>query len=181
MARSDTKYYIAAGRSLEAVEDYKRKAEAHLEMAHALVGEIGADGVYRDGNRICGFGFPEGMDLPPGFRWERQGPGKVKIAVPHKGRKEGKAIAARMEEAPHPHSWDFNIAVLGKPDYFLGPDPFGRGMRTGFVGFEELGDDIVLKVPVPDEGRDPAPVPFDATPLKRSDYWARKEAEEASA
>jgi hypothetical protein len=175
MAR-ETAYYIAHGRSLEAITRYHGETEKHLNHLLALKAELGAKGVFQRGNEICGFGFEPGAELPEGLRWNK-GYEDQGMAVPAARYKAGKAIQAKMEAHKCPSSFAFNNWVLGKNKSFfiLGPNPNGHGMFTGMVGFQKLGDDYILTIPVSDTGEHP--VPLDGLPMKTSEYWQRKEAD----
>lgn len=176
MPGRETDYYIARGRSLEAVERYQKDALAHRENARTLQTELGATGLFEIENRVVGFAFDRAAELPVGLRWDKNH-GHRGMAVPDRRLKEGKDIQKRMDSPTCPSAWDFNHWVLGdRSMYILGPHPNGHSSSIGIVGFEKLGDDWVLRVPVPDTGS--APVPLDAEPMKRSEYWARKEAQQ---
>lgn len=175
----ETDYYIAKGRSLEAVERYQKEALAHRENGRALQTQLDAQGIFEIGNQVVGFAYDRNCDLPKGLRWDKKN-GHRGMAVPDRRLKEGKAIQKRLESPACPSSWDFNHWILGdKAMYVLGPHPNGHSSSIGIVGFEHLGGDWVLKVPVPDKGK--APAPIDAEPMKRSEYWARKEAQQEAA
>lgn len=170
----ETDYYVAAGRSLEAVERYQQEALAHRKAGQALKVQLGADGVFEIENRIVGFAFDPKANLPAGLRWDKKHRSRG-MAVPDLRCKEGKVIRDALPKCPD--SWVFNQWILGnRALYVLGPHPNGHSGAIGVVGFEKLGDDWVLKVPVPDKGD--APAPLDAVPLKRSEYWSRKEAQQ---
>jgi len=176
----ETDYYIAAGRSLEAIERYQREAIAHKENGRALQNELGAEGVFERVNQIVGFKFPEDAELPRGLRWHKDYK-YMGMAVPNLRFREGKRIRDRLCDPECPSTWKVNAWIMGDDNsmYFLGPYAGKPGAGAiGIVGFERLGDDWVLKVPAPDKGK--APAPLDAVPMKRSEYWARKEAQEAA-
>jgi len=137
--------------------------------------------VFESGNQIVGFAFDKNACLPAGLRWDKNH-GHRGMAVPNLRFKEGRNIRDRLCNPTCPSTWTVNAWIMGDDNsmYFLGPYAGKPGAGAiGIVGFEKLGDDWVLKVPTPDKGK--APAPLDAVPMRRSEYWARKEAQEAEA
>jgi len=167
-------YFVAQGKSLDIIQDYLRLATAHREHMLAIKERIGAEGVFEvpGDNLIVGFSFVG--DLPEGLRWDKRVSG---MAVPDRRLKVGKALAKEMAEHPCPTSWEFTGKMIGGTKR-LGPNRFGSGDIMGFAGYEVIGDRYIISVPHA-KGKEPT-TPHDATPLKRSEYWALKEAAEAA-
>lgn len=77
-------------------------------------------------------------------------------------------------------SWETEL--LGVTDMgalmFVAPgdSPGSRRLRYVSVGTHTFGETMVLSVYWP--GKGPCPTPMDSTPMKKSEFWALKEASE---
>ena len=172
-------YFIAKGRSLEAVEAFVGERHAYLDAINQLIAEYGASNLLGSNRGVSAFLFERGAQIPAGLRKDRRGLGAAGY-VPHKRTPEGKKIAERMAEVNKLAPGGL-VGRLFNSEYSLGimTDNDARGgMVISGVGAEQLDGRWVLTVPVP-LGKTRAPVPFDAEPMARSVYWRLKEAKDA--
>lgn len=168
----DTHYFIARGRSLEAVEHFVADSEAKMAGAQALMVRLGAKSMYFRGTSLVGFQFEAGSEPtdPKLLRRSRETPD---MWVPSARHPPGKALREEMQTCGSPpDAARLMHALIGSAFLITGRGP-GASMMSGTPGYEKLGDDWVILMPSPMSGD--VPVPYDAVPLKRSDYWARKE------
>jgi len=165
----ESRYYIAKGRSLQAVESWREKYRRTMEAGRALAEEIGAEHAAYT-HSICGFSFKDDI-APEG--WEKAGHVKDRpFFRPTRRTKAGRALRDRMTRINVPGLWEFE-RLLGGGEAVIG------GNRLALPTFETLGNDVILVIPV--AKREEQFTPPDAEPIKASEYWARKEAKEASA
>lgn len=166
-----TEYFIARGRSLVAVLAHFEVLNAHRDAFWALGQAIGATAPVFRGREGYGWRF-DGDAAPDVVREDPRNPG---VWVTHRKTKAARDLhsaAGKIPPSPRGLVWDF------WPRQFLGgipTGPWGRGGQPiSGVGVERLGTDWVIEVPIP-YGETAAPVPPDALPLLRSEYWKRKE------
>lgn len=168
MTECDYRYFIARGRSLEIAEAVMAERRAAFEQAKAIMAEVGASNIYGQ-PRLVGFSFPGG--LPDGWRYTSRR-GSPKYAMPEKRDKRWKSLRERIEA----------IRLVGAHELHdrLGFDLCITKERAPGLAFciastaaEQIGDLVILKVPIDHAGR--LDNPADAEPLKRSEYWRLKE------
>jgi hypothetical protein len=160
-----TFYFIAKGRSLEAVMAWGAKREAALGIMAKVFEEVGAERGGGDGAQLSLY-LPDGKQPQvPGWRPKasKRGWWLVDRTTP-----EGKAMAKRLADAKIPGAMDLEVGV----------SPVIKGFSMECCIPERIGDAWTLQVPEL-KGK-PSGTPWDAQPLKASDYWALKEAAEAA-
>ncbi len=179
-----TALFVARGRSLAIAEAHYAKAQAHTDLALQIQKELGANATYTQGGACSGWSFAAGVVPPVALNAALKFPKRgrdMHIGSPNPKTPEGQALLDRLAQAPPARSHELVGALL--PDcrhvgfgglIGNGIDSQGRLVSRG-VGLERLAGGIVIEVPIPD-GETAAPVPLDATPLPRSEYWAWKEA-----
>jgi len=160
----ERKYYLATpgGKSHEAILTWQKMSTEAIKEGYALAHELGAQRIYRSGERIVAFDFKK---EDPGRAWRNVralGCGKY---MPNKTTKAGKEIMKKVD-------------AIRIPDHRLFSELMGggwlivRGNMWGSVSFETIGDNYVVSVPI---GDDEDFIPKDVTPLKLSEYYAMKE------
>ena len=168
-------YFIARGRSAEAVTNYVAAREEALVEGKAIMTRLGASNMYYQGSRLYGFGFTDSSAVDP--KQLRRDPHNPGVWVPAARFKIGKALRDEMElYGSDPDVGDLMQALVGTVALFM-PNPSGRGMVGATCGYEKLGDDWVITMPEDREGS--VLTPIDAVPMKRSEYWSRREADAA--
>ena len=184
---SEANFFIAAGKSLTVVRTFRER----WEKGQKATVEVQKEWVNPDKGILClwadndsavhGLGVTDDAEIPEGFRIDKKvgrvtfkKGTRVRVIVPDLRRKVGKALEKRFAETRKQGSTDLARA-LGLTSLFSGEGGSG-GFRMPWIGLEQLGSDWVLQVDVEYKFEPPG-----AVPLKRSDYWSRKEAKEARA
>ena len=168
-----THYFIARGRSQEAIEKFIADREAGMAGAQALMDRLGAKNVYFQGQRLVGFVF-ERSSGPTDTKLLRRDRNTKDMWVPSARYQPGKDLRDEMKDCGSgPDTFRLMRDLIGTGFMITGRGP-GSSMMAGTPGYEKIGDDWVISMPARMDGTVPAP--YDAVPLKRSDYWARKEA-----
>lgn len=172
------KYYIAGGKTLDAVRAWQK--ELHLSDAaiDQLKSEFGAKGMVRRGERIAGLIF-EG-EAPAGWRSE-WGAGS-KFHFPYRKTKADKAIWAKFSAINIPTARAFSTLLGLGAHGVMTQSASGLGFTMHYPVFETLADErVIVSIPASDSG-DPEKefIPPDCEPLKVSEYFALKEADEAA-
>lgn len=160
MSDENTVYYIAAGKSLEAIKQWQKELpEVNAKRADYFKSISVQNGWTRTGARnidvIFGILVGKGETVPDGFR---KSPTNPNAYVPDKRTAIGKRRSKELSE-------------LDAPRLDIG-NMFIHGARAYWPGFETHGDKFIISQ------HKNAPPPPDAVPMKRSEYWAMKEAEE---
>lgn len=149
---ANTVFYLAAGRSLEAIKKYIADAGAAMKAwgdfakAHGDVGYATREGF---GGRYFG-----GLLKKPASPLWREDKG---VWIPRRDTPEAKSISDTMKSLP--------VLQLDKA---AGVIYFGEG-KWSSPGFESSGGDYIILC------HEKAKPPLDAVPMKRSEYWTRKE------
>lgn len=173
---SEPHYSIARGRSLEAARTFWTKRTEAIRAAQEEADRFGAVCAIGGSHAITALRPPEDAGEPP---WELRVNSKG-LWVPNKRRKAGKALAKRWRSMGVPGTAEM-LRLLWRGNWPPGVLIFGvetSPSRYHGVGLRRFGDDdFVFSVPKPYEH--PVPVPPDAEPMKRSEYWARVEAQKA--
>jgi hypothetical protein len=157
MSDENTAYYIAKGGSLAAIIDYIERRKAAQKQHKAFADKFGATS-WTIGHSSFGdisvIGLNFDASAPEGWK-QTKVRGSIQAYLVPTSRK----IKKEME----------SLRIYG-PGKEAGSAHFtGASMFT--PGFELLGTDYVIKQ------HEKATPPPDAIPLKRSEYWAMKEAE----
>jgi hypothetical protein len=168
---SKTKYFLAGGKTLEAARDIQAKIAARHKEWRALADEVGAEEVV---TRYAVDGFTFVGNPPEGWAGGRMTDGKP-FFYPHKRGKANKELRAKMAALRKIGARDFEAAI-GCDKGFM--DLTGFGITIRCVGFEAIGDKIIIHVP-DIEGTDYTPP--DSEPVRQSEYWAMREAADAKA
>jgi len=165
----ERKYYLVTpgGKTDQVIQEWRRLNHEACEAGLALGQDLGATEVFRQGPRIGAFVF----DKDPGRSW-RKIRGEENQYMPHKGTKEGRAVAERIDAIKIPDSHSFAKMI--------GCGVIISGAQWGVPGFETLGDCCVISIPVGNSDISAPFVPPDTTLLKMSEYYALKEAAEES-
>nr|WP_320132357.1 hypothetical protein [uncultured Holophaga sp.] len=163
MSEVERVYFIAGGRSLEAVKAWDALRQAAMGAFAAFFDKAGI--TKAEGTRTGHIFYTEGQADPliPGFRHPARSSGWIF----DRKTPEGKALAEEWASFYLPHASDLEVGV----------SPVMAGMRVHFAVPELVGDAWVLSCPC--LCGKPKPEPFDSTPIKTSEYWAMKEASEA--
>jgi len=174
---SETNYFIAAGDSLDVVNRFRAWWESGCDAIDAVKAEFVKGDivcVWASTSYVFGFGMRQGGEVPKGLRIDKkQGTQTIEeetvaIVVPDLRTKKGREIDKKLNKTRRGDSTDL-ARMLGLNSLFAGP----RGYRMPGIGLEQLGDDWILAVDEDYEFEPPG-----AIPMKRSDYWTRKEAHE---
>lgn len=160
------------GKSHQAIDAFHANADAAYEAQRNYANSLGAKAWYGRGGIAALLFENEPTELPVGFRRDpKHDMQRMFALVPDKKAKAGKVRAAELKALPRsPDLMDFSKTI-----------GFGfiiRGMAMMMASFETVGDSRILTIPKPE---DPGKqfIPPDCTPLKLSEYYAMKEAEEA--
>lgn len=170
-------YFVAAGRSLAAIEkmwaDRKAAHCARLDYAKS----IGGEGYFRLNQSFVGVSFPVGSALPKGWKRSQEwSTDKYDVALPDRRVKVGKQAERELRfearfHMPEPSNVFHGSRIIGNHLYW--------------PNIEKIGDAWVIGIPRAgadgDESTGPQYVPEDAIPLKLSDYFRMKEEAEAAA
>lgn len=159
MSDEHLSHYRASGKSLAAILDWLKSAEAIRKARVEFKEKHGAVSTFerKSGfglSRVVGLGFD--ADGPAGWN-KKPGSDGAEYWEPNRRTKEGKAIIKFME----------SLSMPG-PSKNMGSEFIGEG-KWFSPGFEKLGKDYVITQHVK------ATAPPDAILLKRSKYWAMKE------
>lgn len=173
----DKDYYLAKGRSLEAVISYQEKLKALLHGSVAALQEFGVPATTADRLQIAGGSFWS-IQSEAVARWfseqdqkscplRRTPDGSFKAHY-------GKALWKKLRNLPRADISEFHHELCGEA--FPNMQFDGKGFQTtsSIFGLEALGEQWILSCTA---GGIP---PYDAEPLARSVYWAMK-AEAAAA
>lgn len=159
-------YFIAKGRSLEAVQAWLAKRQAGLDAVTAIFNETGS-------NRARGNGagleiYMDSSDQKPAMvGWRRMARTSMGW-VPDRKTAEGKALVQRLRSTYIPTGMELSVGCSMV---------IGDGMRCYSAVPEQVGDVLVIAVPY--VKAEDIQTPWDAEPLKTSEFWAMKEAQEA--
>lgn len=162
----NTVEYIAAGRSLAAVLEWVEARKAQRKAWREFGERHGSKDLWMysssfTGDRLAGLIFPAGM-APKHWKTKTDRKTGCVFSVPDRRTKEGKAIDRELNDLP--------IVV---PSDDAGTEFFSEG-RMFSSGIRRLGDQWII------ESHRDAPAPPDARLLKKSEYWAMKEADDAA-
>lgn len=171
-------FYLARGRSLEAVREHQAASVAYVEELLSLLPEYGIQVDPKNTRFFLGLGgfvgwpLPIDQPVPPG--WVRDRLSRDMICPDRSRKKEnivGKALRKALEELPkYPNEISLCHALCGEPFAWSGSAPKGSfGRSVGYYTYEELGGEFVLSV------MSGGKAPYDAEPLLRSAYWKMKE------
>jgi len=183
MSNTDMHYYVAGGLSLDVVTAYIAKTEAHHQRWEDVQKELGAANLVVRDDMVVAFAFD--ADPPPDYDplvlrpytfKKVKFPPSVVVLCPRLNRKAGKALGARLDECPYPYDSLFEQAT-GLGMKVLGPSV--RGARLASMGFEKLGEDIILTIPGMPNGES-AGFPTGSRGISRSAYWLMREKEGAN-
>lgn len=157
---SDTSaYYIAAGKSLAAILYWHEYKQTQRNAWKEFAKRFGAKDVYAisySGGSAAVFGLKFGGTVPEG--WVKKYGKFGDYWKPNHRTKSGKALIEELE----------SLRISGPPAD-AGNDYLGEG-RLFTPGHEKIGDQFIISQ------HEKAKPPPDAVPLKRSEYWAMKEA-----
>jgi hypothetical protein len=165
----ERKYYLVdpAGKSMEAIKEWRRLSEEAYAKAAEITKEFGAKSEFlKNHESLIGLLFEQN----PGRGWKpirnfNDG------YVPDKRIKEGKIIAKRLAAVQIPHTRTFSSLIGG--GYFI----IVSGGRWASISFETIGDAHVVSVPIGQYSCDEKEfIPPDTRLLKMSEYYAMKEA-----
>lgn len=149
--KTSTAYYLARGRSLEAIERWQDEWQAFTEAAWALTKELGAKSYYATNHdyRLRSFTFDKAPD-PELFKKDRHG-----YWTPRGNTKAGRALRKRMESLPEVADV---LPAMGLPSW--GTVIFEGRWYTSSV--ELFGDEWLIGVPFGADPERPQPEPYDA-------------------
>lgn len=177
MSNDPVYYFTASPEAAEVIETYFKEVEEAQKQTLALKERMGAKGFYHRGSRVVGLMFEEGEEPtdPKLMRRDREIPD---MWVPAARYKKGKALRDELAECKAgPDGFTLTSRLFEGPFVLIRPNARGHGMVSPSVGIEKLNDQWVICVPW---HKDPetCPVPMGSAPMKRSEFWALKEAEE---
>ena len=154
-------YFIAKGRSLEAVLAWKAKRDAAMAAYGAIFEKMGIR--HANGTRTGHTFLMEGDGQPkaPGLRLET---GSRITWVFDRKTPEGKALAK---------AWGA-IYAPGLGDLRFGSDALISGMHMYHPNIDQVGEAWIIGVPY-HKPKD-LKAPWDAEAIKTSEFWAMKEA-----
>lgn len=162
------RYYIADGKSLDTINEFIAKDKEAMERRVSFIEKwLGPGGKYFGCHEFIQGLVPEKPDQL-GNLWrpcKQIGRG---VYVPSGKTKEGKKLSFEMSTLGRP-GFGFFSSLLGFPTQII-------GKTIHYATFEKIGDLLIIKCPENGERFDPP----DAKPIKRSEYWAMKEAEETA-
>lgn len=155
MSDENTVYYIAAGKSLEAIEAWASKSIEANRRRSAYREETGAKGFWGTRSTVSGILLDPSDQVPDGFKASREG---QRVFVPDRRTKIGKQRTIELRKLTEPRLCFSGIFIDGRTMHWPGCEK--RGDIWIIIQFEKM------------------PPPQDAILMKRSEYWAMKEAEE---
>lgn len=176
-------YYLARGRSLEAIKEHQAASVAYVEALFAVLPEYGIQIDPKSSTFFLGLGgfigwpLPLTHSIPEGWVRDRR---HKDMICPNGSRKKdnvvGKALRKALDGLPkYPNEISLCHALCGQPFAWSGPGPKGGFGRTiGYYLYEELGGEFVISIQAGGKA------PYDAEPLLRSTYWKMKEDADAS-
>lgn len=157
MGEENTAYYVAAGRSLAAVEEWVTKREVNRVERGKLSAEIGTDQFWAVRESLLAAIFEPGSTIPPGLT-QKKGTNRY---YPNRRSLAGRMMSRRFDS-------------LRCPDHFGVDDYVGDG-RWHTPGICKMAGKWIISHHVKAEP------PLDAIPLKRSEFWRMKEESEGGA
>lgn len=171
----EPRLYLAAGESLALIQDWLERYERYRLDVGEFAAEVGADPKrwYHDSNLKAIALIFDGKP-PKGWVKGSHGCGHR----PNAKRKDMAPARARMHgDWEHSPRGDITKALLGSTPKYLVLLSVGDNRVRGYgynIGWEKVGEDWIIKV----DGLDEIPAPPDAKLLKKSEFWALKEAAE---
>lgn len=167
-------FYRAGPTSTELIAaHFKQRAVAFAECDRSAE-EMGIDCYVANGSSVVGFRLKPGQSLPPGTRLDRKG-----LCVPAKKTEEGKKLVARLKALPRiPTIQQLSEELLGSMRLSASEHGGFRFVQCGVVKIGSEDDGSATYFVEMFEGDKP---PEDCTPIKKSEYYALVEAEQAKA
>jgi len=166
-------FQVKGGAALAAHNKWLKQRTAEIAALKAVKAKYGASGSYGNDRGVVGLLFKKGP--PTGWRPCRDEPTAFRPPLGKAGKAIIKELAAlKMSGAAEYHKLLSPKNTLG---FFDMPDS-GTGFRLRFIVFEKHGDALVLLVPICADGKKWNPPDEHCVPLKTSQYWALKEANE---
>lgn len=161
----DRRYFKVTGGAVQkAIDEFLILRNQHIDAQQAFLKEVGGQQTYGNERVVAGIFFKDGV--PEGWRRERN----HGYCVPAGRTPEAKALRARMRNLPCAGAEKFTDIVLGTPSVFR----FMEGLAIGWMGFEKIGDTMILSVPKVSSNPWEPPDEF-CSELKMSEYWQLKE------
>jgi hypothetical protein len=157
----DTCYFLAAGRSLDAIKAHRLAVSEAVEDVQAFVMLCGAERAL-GGPRISGLHFSG--HLPRG--WMRNASAPL-MAIPDTDTTRGISLLRKMNQLRIPDSAEFAL-MIGAEAVPSSLHPNSPLITVTWPSYEEVASGWVIKCPVAKDGSHA--VPPDATPLTRADY-----------
>ena len=168
----DHTYFRAEGQSLEIIQNWTESVREYRERMLAIQDRIGADGVFTyNDHRVAGFSIAKDVAIPKHLRRTKDQP---ECVVPNRRLKLGQELWEEMNDNTPASQMQLTTEFLGGGPFITGTAPTG-GHYMGMVSFETLGDTVIIGGPHLQDG-EVAGHPPDAGELKKSEYWALKEA-----
>lgn len=157
----DPCYFMAAGRSLDAIKAHRMAIEEAREDVQAFVMLCGAERAL-GGPRISGLHFAG--RLPSG--WMRN-PSAPLMAIPDTDTTRGISLMRKMNELRIPGNAEFALMIGAEP-VPSSLDPTSPLITVSWPSYEEVKEGFVIQCPLAPNGHHATPP--DAKPITRKDY-----------
>ncbi len=165
-----TYYRVIGGKVKAAFDRFVALREEQHSARKRLMAEFGASGIYANEHVVEGFIFKNDASVPAGWKPHAKEP---KVHRPHGPGADKKALRARFRN-------DYPLAGIQKfQDLVIGERSdlhFMSGLRISTMGFELIGEALVLLVPKIEE-TPWSPPDAECVPIRASEYWTLKEVE----
>jgi hypothetical protein len=162
----ERKYFVAAGKSLEAVARFFADRKAAGEARWEFVQKMGAKGGWGNDLSFIGLVIDPTAPVPEGWR-ESERSTEHRVIIPDQRRKAGKLARREMDDKR------FLIPDYSAMGDYIGGDWVHAAGMMHFTTVEKIGEEFVIAVPVETDGT--FHQPEDARPIKQSEYWLMKE------
>lgn len=154
-------YFLASGRSLEAIEAHRHAVCDAIEDIQAFVMLCGAERAL-GGSRISGLHF---TGRPPAG-WVRNATAPL-MAIPDANTTRGLSLLRKMNALRIPDDAEF-AELIGADAIATGLDASSPIITLTWPSYEEVKNGWVIKCPIAADGT--SATPPDALPLTRADY-----------
>lgn len=174
---TEREYWLAGGADKEKVEAFIAERNAASDAMEELAQTYGGSAVSR-GPYLAGLLFPD--DRCPdnwtkrGEVWDDDKSKHRSFYMPKRTSKALRAISDALSapRAKVPGAREFH-GLIAQSGGVVTASPGARGMRILYAGWESIGDDLVLSIPLND-GKSIF-TPDGSRKLAMSEYWAMKE------
>lgn len=175
---TDTDYYLVDkhGKYGQIIAGFMEERKAAHAKRVEVTKKYGAKAYYSRTNSIVGLIYEDESKVPPSLVVKKMDNAN-RVFVPNKRTKAGKQLVQEFY-IPMPDGMTFHMRVWPEATGFgvtVGHGPSG-GFQIRWILYEIVGDEWILSVPRNMDGEIVWQPTEGATPLKLSEYYAKKEA-----